>query len=86
MTTKIQVGLSEIEAAERLKAHGENVLQSSKPRSFLAITWGTVSEPMFLLLIGCGILYLALGDFGEASLMSTAILAVIGITLIQERL
>ncbi len=85
MTTSIGTGLSESEAFDRLKAHGENVLQASKPRSFLMIVWVTVREPMFLLLIGCGSLYLALGDIGEASLISTAILAVIGITIIQER-
>jgi len=78
-------GLTDAEAAERLKVHGENVLQSSKPRSFLAIAFGTVREPMFLLLLGCGALYLALGDIGEASLMMSAILAVIGITIVQER-
>ncbi len=78
-------GLSEQQAAERLKEYGENVLQASKPRSFLTIVWGTVREPMFLLLIACGSLYLALGDLGEASLISTAVVVVIGITIIQER-
>lgn len=80
-----RTGLSDIEAEERLKVHGENVLSASKPRSFLAIATGTIREPMFLLLLGCGGLYLGLGDMGEASLISTAVLAVIGITIIQER-
>jgi len=40
---------------------------------------------MFLILIGCGALYLALGDLGEASLLSTAVILVIGITIVQER-
>lgn len=85
MTGTGRSGLSEQEATKRLKTVGENVLQASQPRSFWAIAWGTVREPMFLLLIGCGSLYLALGDLGEASLISAAVVAVIGITIVQER-
>lgn len=78
-------GLSDHEASARLKTYGENVLEVAKPRSFAMIALSTVREPMFLLLLGCASLYFALGDLGEASLISTAVLAVIGITIIQER-
>lgn len=40
---------------------------------------------MFLLLISCSVLYLILGDPGEAALLSGAVIFVVGITLIQER-
>jgi P-type Ca2+ transporter type 2C len=45
-------GLSEAEAAERLRIEGPNELPSSKPRTIWEIAWGVVREPMFLLLLG----------------------------------
>ncbi len=78
-------GLSEIEAKSRLAKFGENLLDSAKPRSFLATVLNTIREPMFLLLLSCSALYLLLGDFGEAALLSSAIVIVITITIVQER-
>ena len=78
-------GLSAIAAAEHLKRFGPNELASAKPRSVLAIAFDTVREPMFLLLLSCSLLYLLLGDLGEALLLSTAILFVMLITFVQER-
>lgn len=40
---------------------------------------------MFLLLIGCSTVYLVIGDMGEAIMLFTFVLVVIGITLYQER-
>ncbi len=60
------IGLSEAEAALRLKAEGYNELPSSKKRSILAIAKEMVSEPVFLLLVGGGAIYLILGDLQEA--------------------
>jgi Ca2+-transporting ATPase len=78
-------GLSELDAAERLKADGPNELPSSKPRSIWLIAWSIVREPMFLLLLSAGAIYLLLGDLGEALLLLGFVFAVIGITLYQER-
>jgi Ca2+-transporting ATPase len=78
-------GLSDAEAAERLHRDGPNELPSSKPRSLLAITAEVVREPMFLLLVGCGTLYLFLGDVAEAALLLGFVFVVMGITLFQER-
>jgi len=78
-------GLSEDEAADRLKAEGYNELPSAKPRSILAITWDVVREPMFLLLVACGVIYLLLGDREEALMLMGFVFVVIGITLYQER-
>src|SRR5574337_887433 len=54
-------GLSEAEAAVRLKGEGRNELPSSKPRSIFSIACDVVREPMFLLLVACGAIYLVLG-------------------------
>jgi Ca2+-transporting ATPase len=78
-------GLSEHEAAQRLRRDGPNELPSSSKRSFLAIVYEVVREPMFLLLVACGILYLFLGDKEEAFLLLGFVFVIIGITLYQER-
>jgi Ca2+-transporting ATPase len=78
-------GLSEQEAADRLRQDGPNELPSSKPRNVLAIAAEVVREPMFLLLVACGTLYLVLGDLEEAVLLLGFVFVVMGITLYQER-
>jgi P-type Ca2+ transporter type 2C len=78
-------GLTEREAADKLTKEGYNELPSSKPRSNFAIVLDVIKEPMFLLLIGCSTIYLVLGSMGEALMLFTFVLVVIGITLYQER-
>ena len=79
------IGITEREAADKLTKEGYNELPSSKPRSNFAIILDVLKEPMFLLLIGCSTVYLVLGDMGEAIMLFTFVLVVIGITLYQER-
>jgi len=78
-------GLSEQEAAQRLKEEGPNELPSSKRRHFLTIVYDISMEPMFLLLVACGVLYLFLGDMKEALMLLGFVFVVIGITFYQER-
>ena len=78
-------GLSETEASERLNKEGYNELPSAKMRSIFAIALEVMKEPMFLLLVACGALYLILGDVGEALMLLGFVFVVIGITLYQER-
>lgn len=78
-------GLSETVAVERLKAEGYNELPSAKRRSIFAIAWEVVREPMFLLLVACGVIYLVLGDKEEALMLLGFVVVVMGITLYQER-
>ncbi len=78
-------GLTEEEAARRHGAEGPNELPASKKRGPLAIAFEVVKEPMFLLLIACGALYLLLGDVREALLLLGFVLVVVGITFVQER-
>ncbi len=79
------IGLSEYEAAQRLKEEGYNELPSTKRRSLLAIAVGVVREPMFLLLVACGTLYLFMGDMEEALMLIGFVFVVVGVTLYQER-
>lgn len=88
MQTELELehmGLSEAEAALRLKAEGYNELPSARPRNLFAIALGVVREPMFLLLTACAVIYLFLGDKGEALMLVSAVGMVMGITFYQER-
>lgn len=77
-------GLTEQEAFERLAQDGYNELPSTKKRTFLHILWEIVREPMFLLLIVCGGLYLVLGDPEEALMLLGFVFVIIGITFYQQ--
>lgn len=78
-------GLSDAEVAARVQQYGYNELPSSKGRSVFATAWDVVREPMFLLLLACGTIYLILGDVQEAVMLLGFVFVVLGITLYQER-
>jgi len=78
-------GLAEAEARKRLEEFGYNELPSSKKRSLFAIAFDVVREPMFLLLVACGAIYLVLGDVQEAVMLLGFVFVVMGITLYQEQ-
>jgi Ca2+-transporting ATPase len=78
-------GLSETEAARRLKADGFNELSSAKKRNVFVMAFDVVREPMFLLLVACGTIYLILGDAQEAFMLLGFVFFIMGISLYQER-
>ncbi len=78
-------GLSEAEAARLLEREGYNELPSTKPRSIFIIALEVIREPMFLLLVAGGLIYLMLGDLREALMLLGFVFVVLGITLYQER-
>jgi Ca2+-transporting ATPase len=77
-------GLSDAIASERLKAEGPNELPAAKPKSTFAIAAEVLKEPMFVLLIVTGAVYLVLGSVEEAIALGASIFVVIGITLYQQ--
>jgi P-type Ca2+ transporter type 2C len=83
--TAAATGLSSQAAQERLKQDGYNELPASKQRGTFAIAFGVVREPMFLLLIVSAVIYLVLGDFREALILSLSVFVIMGITIFQER-
>ncbi len=78
-------GLSQKEVAERQARDGFNELPSQGRRRALDILLGVLKEPMFLLLIACGTLYLLSGEPQEASMLLGFVFVIIGITFNQER-
>ncbi len=82
---EILQGLTEEEARERLATNGYNELPSTQKRTFFHILFEVVREPMFLMLIACGLLYLFLGDQEEALMLMGFVVVIIGITFYQEQ-
>jgi Ca2+-transporting ATPase len=78
-------GLTEQEALEHLAEDGFNELPTTKKRTFLHILLEVVREPMFLMLIACGLLYLFLGSREEALMLMGFVVVIIGITFFQEQ-
>lgn len=78
-------GLSEQGAIDRLKKEGYNELPSTKKRSIFTIILEVMHEPMFLLLIAGGVIYLTLGGVRDAIMLLFFVFVVIGITFYQER-
>jgi Ca2+-transporting ATPase len=83
--TKDPKGLTQKEASDILQKEGYNELPSSKPKSVFKIALGVVKEPMFLLLVACGTLYLTLGDIQEGFMLLGFVFVVMGIEFYQEK-
>ena len=81
---RIDAGLSRADAARRLVEDGPNALPGGQRRTLLSIVAETVREPMFLLLLGAGTLYLAFGDLQEGLTLFGFVLVTLGLTLYQE--
>ena len=59
---QLTLGLSEAEAQARLRNEGYNELPRPDQRTPLRIILEVVREPMLVLLLGGGLIYLILGD------------------------
>ena len=70
---------------ERLSADGPNELPSSKARGVFSIALEVARQPMFLLLVAAGTLYLIMGKPGDALVLLGFVFVVMGITIVQER-
>jgi Ca2+-transporting ATPase len=77
-------GLNATEAAQRLREDGPNALPGDQQRNLWAIARDTLAEPMFLLLLAAGVLYVVLGDLQEGLILFGFVLLVLALTLYQE--
>ncbi|HEY9071963.1 MAG TPA: cation-translocating P-type ATPase [Candidatus Ozemobacteraceae bacterium] len=78
-------GLSSPQVLEARATWGLNELPAGKKRGILDIAAEVVREPMFLLLLFCGLLYLVLGDHEEALMLLGFVFVIMGITFYQEQ-
>ena len=78
-------GLSLEEAQKRLAEFGYNELPSQKRQNVFEIFINVLKEPMLLMLLGSGGIYLLLGELRDALMLLTFVFVVVGITFYQER-
>ncbi|NMM38531.1 MAG: cation-translocating P-type ATPase [Glaciimonas sp.] len=84
-TTDIDIGLTAAAARQRQQSEGWNELPSAKPHSLLAIAWVVVREPMLILLVACGSIYLVLGSREDAFILLGSVFVIMGLSFVQER-
>ncbi|HMA06656.1 MAG TPA: HAD-IC family P-type ATPase, partial [Ramlibacter sp.] len=77
-------GLTSPEAAARLAREGPNALPSADRVPLVRMIATVVLEPMILMLLGAGSIYLVIGNVGEALFLLVSVLGVVALTLIQE--
>ncbi len=85
MNGTIASSLSSSEARQRLERDGPNELPAASNRGAWVLLREVCLEPMFLLLVACGAIYLALGDRHEALMLLGFVLVVVAITYVQKR-
>ena len=68
-----------------LTQDGPNELPHKPPRSVWRIAFQVIREPMFLLLLAAGLIYLFLGDWVEALMLLGAVVATAMISIVQEK-
>ncbi|MFN3892689.1 MAG: cation-translocating P-type ATPase [Beijerinckiaceae bacterium] len=77
-------GLTQAEAVRRLARDGPNELPRQDRRTLLRIVGEVLREPMLLLLLAGGVIYLALGDLTEAIVLIVFATFSVVITVVQE--
>lgn len=85
MQSDARPGLDSATAARRLADEGPNDIGVSQRRTLAAIAKEVAREPMFLLLLAAGMVYLLIGDTFEALVLMGFVLVIMGITIVQER-
>ncbi len=82
---ELPAGFSTAEVVARQAAEGFNELDVARNRSLPKIAAEVAREPMFLLLLGAGSIYLVMGDVHEALILLGFVFVIITITVLQER-
>ncbi|HEY1045798.1 MAG TPA: cation-translocating P-type ATPase [Bacteroidia bacterium] len=77
-------GLSSEQAKIQVRKFGKNEIPDSAKKGRFHLVLDIFKEPMFLLLISCGVLYMLLGDFREGFILLSTIIIIIFITIYQN--
>ncbi|MFI4954683.1 MAG: cation-translocating P-type ATPase, partial [Gammaproteobacteria bacterium] len=77
-------GLSSLAAEQLLKTVGANTLPSDQQRALWRIAFATLIEPMSLLLLAAGVIYLLLGDLRDALMLLAFVFVLLGISIFQQ--
>jgi P-type Ca2+ transporter type 2C len=78
-------GLTASQVTDKLRTEGYNSLPSSRPKNIFTLALGVIKEPMFILLVACGSLYLVLGQLQEGLMLLGFVFVIMGIEFFQEK-
>lgn len=78
-------GLSDLEAARRLAAHGPNELNAKPPRTLAQMTREQLTDPMILILLVAAVLSALLQEWAEAGIIFAIVVVNAVIGIVQER-
>lgn len=78
-------GLTAQQAATKQQAEGLNTLPSSKSKNIYNIALSVIKEPMFILLVACSTLYMAMGDIRDGLMLMGFVFVIMGIEFFQEK-
>lgn len=76
-------GLNPSEVIESRKQFGFNELEYKERKRYIQLLLDVLKEPMFLLLLSCGIIYFIIGEFSEAVILLFWVIMVVFITFYQ---
>lgn len=77
-------GLTEAEVEASRKKYGYNLLEAVKKETWADMLIDILKEPMLILLICVSLIYVIIGDYGEALFMLVAIIGVTAISFYQD--
>lgn len=77
-------GLSDSDVAASAKKYGYNRIDTASKNTWLELLFDILKEPMLVLLVAISVIYLIIGDYGEALFMFLAIVGVSAISLYQD--
>lgn len=78
-------GLSDVQAAERLKQYGYNELKAKPPKAITAMLKEQITDPMVLILVAAAGLSFLLGETIEAAVIFTIVIVNAFIGIVQEK-
>lgn len=78
-------GLSDAEAAERLRKNGRNVLRQKPPKTIAQMLKAQIMDPMVLILIGAASCSAVLREWTEAVVIFTIVVINAAIGIVQEK-
>ncbi len=85
MTNDESTGLDASTIAQRQAEEGRNALPQDAHRTLLTIALEVLREPMFLLLLGAGSIYLVMGNPHDALVLLGFVVIIMIVTIAQER-
>ena len=77
-------GLNDTQVLESRSKFGENKMKETEKFTWFSLLLDILKEPMLILLIIITLIYLIVGNYGEAAFMFFAIVAVSGISFYQD--